>query len=135
MKWKTIKTMWVFLYIKYSKFWSISLEHFVERKPLISEECIIVHIIVYRKDIWASISFSEVFFVRHLGKNIRQLDSSQQTYKCNSFESKTDVATQLIGIFINQGYILFLFLMLGFHAWNILRFGNGPIASCVKHKM
>ena len=26
------KTTWVFLYIKYSKFWSVSLEHFVERK-------------------------------------------------------------------------------------------------------
>ena len=25
----------VFLYIKHSKFWSVSLEHFVERKPLI----------------------------------------------------------------------------------------------------
>ena len=25
--------------MKYSKFWSISLEHFVEHKPLISEEC------------------------------------------------------------------------------------------------
>ena len=31
--------MWVFLSIKYTKFWSASLEHFVERKPLISEEC------------------------------------------------------------------------------------------------
>ena len=31
-------TTWVFLYTKYSKFWSVSLEHFVERKPLISEE-------------------------------------------------------------------------------------------------
>ena len=30
---------WIFLCIKYSKFWSVSLEHFVERKPLISEEC------------------------------------------------------------------------------------------------
>ena len=29
---------WVFLYIKYSKFWSVSLENFVEHKPLISEE-------------------------------------------------------------------------------------------------
>ena len=38
MKWKTKKTTWVFLYIKYSKFWSVSLEHFVECKPLISEE-------------------------------------------------------------------------------------------------
>ena len=39
-KWKTKKTTWVFLCIKYSKIWSILLEHFVERKPLISEECI-----------------------------------------------------------------------------------------------
>ena len=30
--------MWVFLCIKYSKFWSVLLEHFIERKPLISEE-------------------------------------------------------------------------------------------------
>ena len=36
---KNEKTTWVFLYIKYSKFWSVSLEHFVERKPPISEEC------------------------------------------------------------------------------------------------
>ena len=35
---KNENSTWVFLYIKYSKFWSLSLEHFVERKPLISEE-------------------------------------------------------------------------------------------------
>ena len=35
---KQKKTMWVFLYIKYIKFCSVLLEHFVERKPLISEE-------------------------------------------------------------------------------------------------
>ena len=34
----TKKTTWVFLYIKYRKFWSVSLEHFIERKPLIYEE-------------------------------------------------------------------------------------------------
>ena len=39
-----IFTLWmplvyVDIYIKYSKFWSVSLEHFVERKPLFSEEC------------------------------------------------------------------------------------------------
>ena len=34
------KTTWVFLYIKYSKFWSVSLERFIERKPLIYEEWI-----------------------------------------------------------------------------------------------
>ena len=33
------KTTLVFLYIKYSKLWSISLEHFVKHKYLISEEC------------------------------------------------------------------------------------------------
>ena len=36
---KNKKTTWVFLYIKYSKFWSVSLKHFVEHKPLIYEEC------------------------------------------------------------------------------------------------
>ena len=40
MKWKTKKTTRVFLYINYSKFWSVLLEHFVERKPLIYEECV-----------------------------------------------------------------------------------------------
>ena len=39
---KSEKTTWVFLYIKYSKFWSISLENFVEHKPLIYEEWLII---------------------------------------------------------------------------------------------
>ena len=34
-EWKGKKTSWVFSYIKYSKFWSVSLEYFVEYKPLI----------------------------------------------------------------------------------------------------
>ena len=32
------KISWVFSYIKYSKFWSFSLEHFIESKPFIYEE-------------------------------------------------------------------------------------------------
>ena len=36
-KWKKLPT-WVFLLQKYGKFWIISLEHYVEHKPLISEE-------------------------------------------------------------------------------------------------
>ena len=36
-KWK--KQLWVFVYIKYDKFWSISLGHFIKHEPLISEEC------------------------------------------------------------------------------------------------
>ena len=41
MKWKRNKTTWVyFVFQKYSKFWSISLEHFIKNKPHISEECI-----------------------------------------------------------------------------------------------
>ena len=39
MKNKQTKTVWDFLYIKYRQFWSISLEHFVEHKPQVSEEC------------------------------------------------------------------------------------------------
>ena len=35
---KNEKNYMVFLYIKCSKFWSVSLEHFIERKPLIYEE-------------------------------------------------------------------------------------------------
>ena len=30
--------MWVFIFQKYGKFWSVSLEHFNKYKPLISEE-------------------------------------------------------------------------------------------------
>ena len=37
--WMPWSMTWVFLYIKYSKYWSVWLEHFLERKPLISEEC------------------------------------------------------------------------------------------------
>ena len=32
------KQLWVFVFIKYGKFWSDSLEHYIEHKPLISEE-------------------------------------------------------------------------------------------------
>ena len=32
------KITWVFVFQKYGKFWSISLEHFIKHKPLISEE-------------------------------------------------------------------------------------------------
>ena len=38
---KNYITTWVFLYIKYSKFWSVLLEHFVEHKPLFSEEWVV----------------------------------------------------------------------------------------------
>ena len=37
---KRKKTSWVFVFQKYGKFWSVSLGHFIQHKPLISEECI-----------------------------------------------------------------------------------------------
>ena len=37
-KWKTKKTMRVFAFQNYGKFWSVSLEHFIKHKRLISEE-------------------------------------------------------------------------------------------------
>ena len=40
MKWKTItKTTWVFIFQKYGKFWSVSLELFVKHKHWNCEEC------------------------------------------------------------------------------------------------
>ena len=39
---------WVFFFYKYRKFWNISLEHKVERKPLFSEECFSIHISLQR---------------------------------------------------------------------------------------
>ena len=35
---KQKKQLWGFVYIKYGKFWSISLELFIKHKPLLSEE-------------------------------------------------------------------------------------------------
>ena len=39
MIWKMKKTTWVFIFQKYGKFWSVLLRHFINHKPLISEEC------------------------------------------------------------------------------------------------
>ena len=36
---KNEKSMWVFIFQKYGKFWSVSLKHFIKHKPLISEQC------------------------------------------------------------------------------------------------
>ena len=58
MKWKTKKSIWIFLYIKYRKFWSVSLEHFIERKPLIYEECMRVLLWSYH-NIWPLFFWSE----------------------------------------------------------------------------
>ena len=38
-KWKTKKKIWVCVFQKYGKFWSILVGHFIKHKPLISEEC------------------------------------------------------------------------------------------------
>ena len=37
MKWKMKKTMGVFVFQKYGKFWSVLLGYFIKHKPLISE--------------------------------------------------------------------------------------------------
>ena len=37
---KRKKQLWVFVYIKYGKFWSVSPRHFIKHKPFFSEECI-----------------------------------------------------------------------------------------------
>ena len=37
------KNTWVFLFHKYGKFWSVSLDKKVDLKPLFSEECIVIY--------------------------------------------------------------------------------------------
>ena len=41
---KNEKNTWVFFFHKHSKFWSISLEDYVDQKPFISQECICLKI-------------------------------------------------------------------------------------------
>ena len=45
---KKKKTTWVLLCIKCNKFWSVLLEHFIERKPLIIKECCSIYSFVLR---------------------------------------------------------------------------------------
>ena len=76
---KNKKTTWVFLYIKYSKFWSISLEHFIERKPLIYEE-------------WQLGSYSADYVIKHLfiiladGKNCKTCDRILAVFETKTVE-------------------------------------------------
>ena len=37
------------IYIKYGKFWSISLGHFIKHKPLISEDRVRLYLYIYNK--------------------------------------------------------------------------------------
>ena len=41
------KTAWVFLFQKCGKFGNVSMEHFVEQKPLISEEWVTILITLF----------------------------------------------------------------------------------------
>ena len=49
-KWKMKKTStWVFVFQKYGKFWSVSLELFIKQKPLISENCVAMKYVILWK--------------------------------------------------------------------------------------
>ena len=51
--------MWVFLYMEYDKFQSILLEHFIELKPLIFEECILKFLFVVMNFFHPFVNFVE----------------------------------------------------------------------------
>ena len=53
------------LYTKYSKFWSVSLENFVARKPLISEECRLDLPILFLRHYW-KVYYSPPKFLRQI---------------------------------------------------------------------
>ena len=72
MKWKTKKTTCVFLYIKYGKFWSVSQGHYVEHKPLISEE-------------WCTVKIFEHAFVVCFPREPRELFQSDLMINYNYF--------------------------------------------------
>ena len=59
-KWKTKKVKWGFLFIKHSKFWYGSLEHFIECKPFIHEEWVYI----------GSLAVSPSFFVSKREKDV-----------------------------------------------------------------
>ena len=50
------KSMWVFFHIKYSKFWSILLDHFIKSKPLLSEECCVVVLLYMEQELSKKLS-------------------------------------------------------------------------------
>ena len=69
---KNKKNTRVFLYINNSKFWSVSLEHFVERKPLIYEEWLVSkngfwHGIMISEEVWGSLNFGGLYFFSLFG--------------------------------------------------------------------
>ena len=74
------------VYIKYSKFWSVLLEHFVERKPLISEEwCISTRILHF--------SFNNRYAINsvkmpHLSSNNIYRNSFGQVFLSTQLNSK-----------------------------------------------
>ena len=59
-------TTWVFVFQKYSKFWSISLEHFIKHKPRISEEWNTAKVLFYQR-------FSNSFFSSKKGPDLSKI--------------------------------------------------------------
>ena len=71
------KTTWVFVFQKYGKFWSILWGHFINPKPLISEECIVNVFRCYFPKIvfiYLFIFCLEKFYVEHRDHSIQPID-------------------------------------------------------------
>ena len=69
---------------KNSKFWSISLEHFVEHKPLISEECnLILPSSILSKDSLGSTTSSIILFFNASGSVAPCKELPMKKYRSN----------------------------------------------------
>ena len=90
----------LFLYIKYSKFWSILLEHFVELKPLISEEWMYI-----ATKGFAYLNKWYLLCLWNLKKKLREISTVKEDGKMG--EGKKLSSRHRVGVF--KTYCFFLF--------------------------
>ena len=88
MKWKTKKTTCIFVFQKYGKIWSVSLEHFIKHKPLISEEWWSTTYKVWKvqivKDSWG-LTFNITFDLKKIDVSRNLFDAAPKCEKYNHY--------------------------------------------------
>ena len=116
MKWKTKKTIWVFLLHKHSKFWSIWLDIFIEGKPNLFW--------IFFLDIK---KYSRRFILLYINEllPLRRMNCIQSFYNlplCVYFISVLSLLTffvHLFPIYLNEymKYLLYLLLSVQYRTW------------------
>ena len=115
-KWK--KLLWVFVFIKYGKFWSISLELFIKHKPLLSEECICSSSV---SQALMNNSFCCEFRIQWR----RYIHTQYYTSDMGAFGNLSSCLHRLCHFFITQGSIAFMYELSS--CWYVLTYTYYPI--------